>query len=208
MVTTLIAEIIPIPDFLPDNLKIIGWVGVLILSAFISTLTGVRHFYKQKTDELEKKITELKRRIGDLPSITKLSLTRNKDLKTTILNFVKRYRKYLENRIKKEAEYGIFTSDLFDLERQNKEIPEENRTLIQRLHLQISEDIKLFDEGFRSDAILYKKELMERLPLPSKCMPIITYEKPIDSYKYRGLGTSLIGKIIDDLEELAKSLPT
>jgi hypothetical protein len=49
---------------------------------------------------------------------------------------------------------------------------------------------------------------MERLPSSSQGMPISNYEKPIDSYKYRGLGTSLISKIIDDLEELAKSIPT
>jgi hypothetical protein len=197
----LAAEIISIPQSLPSNIKD-------MLAVAISCI-GVSFFlYKRKTDKLEKEIVELKQRIGDLPSKTELSLTRNKDLKTTTLHFIKRYRKYLINRMKKEAEYGIFTTDCFDLEKQNKEIPEDKRILIQRLHLQISEDTKLFDEGFRSKAILYKKELMERLPSSSQGMSISNYEKPIDSYKYRGLGTSLISKIIDDLEELAKSLPT
>jgi hypothetical protein len=207
MITILAAEMIPIPDFLPDNFKIIGWIGGLVLSVFISILTGVRQFYKRKMDESEKEITELKRRIGDLPNKTRLSLSRNKDLKISILDFVKRYRKYLVKRMRKEAEYGIFTSELYYLETQGKEIAEDTGNLIQRLQVQIDEDTKVFNEGFRSNAILYKKELIERLPPSSTGIDIIHYDKPIESYKFSAYGTRMIGKIIDDLEELAQSLP-
>jgi hypothetical protein len=194
-----------LPDFLPDTL-------VALFTGIGLGAAGVTWFYKEmrvkplseQSQRDREEILYLKKRIGDLPNNTQLSLASNLELKNKTRHLVERIKKYLKKRIRLETEYNAATDILSKAEREESEGMKQLQNIVEALHLQIDQDEK-YNETFRYEAILLKKELIERVPPEHHGANISVYEFLLDKYKFRG-AASQIDKIVLDLECLANSL--
>ena len=186
----------------------------------ISALAGgglVALYLLREVQNLKEENKELKVRIGELENKTKFATTRNKILKKTALRTVVRLRNYLTQRsineyqqitlamIFIEIEQKLKTTDGEKVAEILKAIHEVISGILGKMGKEIKEDMEYFDEGFKSETLLLKRELEARLT-DSNGASIDFYEKPIMDYKKKSLGTNYIAIIADDLEYLANQL--
>jgi len=168
----------------------------------ISTLKERIEGYKDRITSKDEQLNEYRQRL-DLIPITQTSFSRlnNIDLKNQTLKVVTNIREFLSDRQEKS---NRILSSRTSLNRTNISDEERNRAWQQETNEIIQESFEMkskYDSSFKVDTILLRDELLSRLPKGNKSERVFhTYEHPINPISME--------MVADDLERLAKSLPT
>ncbi len=158
--------------------------------------------FKDRLEAKDDQLTEYRERLHLLPkSETTYSRLSNAELKNKTLDIVHRIRDFLQNRKEKQDRilYSDKRANLRDMseEQRNKLWHQETNALMR----ETTETNADYNRDFNVDTILLRDELLSRLPSNSKNeREYRTYEHPANP-----IG---MGMVADDLERLAKSLPS
>jgi len=188
-------------QFIQDEWAAISSAPVTFILLLISLKERIESF-KDRLEAKDDQLTEYRERLHLLPtSETTYSRLSNAELKNKTLDVVHHVRDFLKNR--KEKQDRILYSDQRanhrDMsEEQRKKLWHQETNALMRESTETNAD---YNRDFKVDTILLRDELLSRLPSSAKNeREYRTYEHPTNP-----IG---MGMVADDLERLAKSLPS